>query len=369
MKKTKKKINIKLLIRQLMLSALYLAVFAGIGAFVAYNSVYGNPDKTVEQIYGSYAAGNWSQFYELSTVKESRLVNLTTFVNAMQNSRMGVIESSIERESVKESNDNVEINVVYNTYEEVQRDTIRVVKTDEKKYKLFPVWKVDLSRMVVEDVAIKVPYGYKVTIDGIDISDVERLYFPEEQMMKYYIDRIFVGTHALTMTKEGMQDINEYINFSENGVVCEVSQDKVIVKEELAKNAPEIVFGLYRCALESKGTAELLDYFTDSGCKTLQDIYDKLYQDINAEDGAYLRVIENVEYDVSTDNSVEGKSVDVLVHFTCTYWAKTPRNMNSGVRKDYEGSAESTVVIHYVVSEGQYIADGMDFECIDYEMK
>ncbi len=369
MKKSKKKINIKALVRQLLLSALYLLIFAAIGAFVAYNSVYGNPDKTVEQVYGSYEAGSWTQFYNLSTVEESKLVNLTTFVNAMQNARNGVDTSSIKEEGIKKEDDKVVVTVSYNSGEKTKKDTLNIVKTDEKKYKLFPIWKVDLSNMIVENVAIKAPYGYKLTIDGIDVSDVERLCFPEENMMKYYFDRIFAGTHAIKLTREGMQDINEYVDLSEAGMVYEVSSDKVVLKEQLAKNAPEIVFDLYKCAFESAGVSELLDYFTDNGCKQLQDIYEQLYSDINAEDGAYLRVIENVEYDVSVDNSVEGKSVDAVVHFTCTFWAKTPRNMNSGVRKDYEGSAESTVVIHYVVSEGQYIADGMDFKCIDYSQK
>ena len=369
MKKSKKKIDIKALLKQLLLSALYLLIFAGIGAFIAYNSVYGNPDKTVEQVYGSYEAGSWTQFYNLSTVKESKLVNLTTVINAMQNSRTNIDVSSIKEDSIKEESDKIVINVSYNTLEETKKDTINIIKTDEKKYKIFPVWKVDLSDMVVENIAVKVPYGYKLTIDGIDVSDVERLYFPEENMMKYYFDRIFAGTHALKLTREGMQDINEYVDLSEDGAVYEVSSDKVVLKEQIAINAPEIVFGLYEAAFDSKGISELVDSFTDNGCKQLQDIYDKLYNDINAEDGAYLRVIENVEYDVSVDNCVEGKSVDAFVHFTCTYWAKTPRNMNSGVRKDYEGSAESTVVIHYVVSEGEYIADGMDFQCIDYAQK
>lgn len=128
MKKSKKKINIKALVRQLLLSALYLLIFAAIGAFIAYNSVYGNPDKTVEQVYGSYEAGSWTQFYNLSTVEESKLVNLTTFVNAMQNARNGVDTSSIKEEGIKEEDDKVVVTVSYNSGEETKKDTLNIVK-------------------------------------------------------------------------------------------------------------------------------------------------------------------------------------------------------------------------------------------------
>lgn len=371
--KKKKKINVKALLVQLLISALYLLIFGGIGAFLAYNSVYGNPDKTIEQVYGSYEAGSWSQIYELSVVEESKLVNMTTFINAMQNERETVNSNTIKEDSVNKEEDKVTINISYNYLDEskqdTQKDSLCLIKTDEKIHKFFPVWKIDLSDKIVEKVAIKAPYGYKLTVDGIDVSDVERLYFPEENMMKYYFDKIFAGTHAIKLTREGMQDINEYVDLSKEGTVYEVSKDKVVLKEEIAVNAPAIVFGLYQCAFESKGVSELFDSFTDNGCKTLQGIYDNLYDTINAEDGSYLKIIEDVEYDVSVDNCVEGKSVDAVVHFTCTFWAKTPRNMNSGVRKDYQGTAESTVVVHYVVSEGKYIAEGMDFECIDYSQK
>ena len=368
-KKNKKKINIKVLIRQLALSVLYLLIFAGIGIFLAYNSIYGNPDKTVELAYGCFEGSNWGKLYDISVVEESKLVNLTTFTNAMNNQLEEVDVNTIEQAGVKEDEDVTIIDISYVKGEEKEKTSIKLIKSDEKKYMFFPVWKVDLSELIATNVTIKVPYGYTATIDGIDISEIERLYFPEENMMKYYIDRIFAGTHALSLKREGMQDINEYIDLSVSGTDYVVSGDKVILEEYIATNAPEIVFELYRCGLESQGAATLFDYFTDNGCKQLQTIYDELYNDINAENGAYLRVIENVEYDVSVANSVEGESVDAIVHFTCTYWAKTPRNMNSGVRKDYEGSAESTVTIHYVVSGDEYIADSMDFKCIDYAME
>lgn len=365
-KKKTKKINYKSFIKQLLISILYLIIFAAIGVFLAYNSIYGNPDRTVSRVLENYAGNNWGQLYSLSNIQESDFVNVNTFVNAMSNKFTDVDLSTIKQQEVTYEGEDALIKVSYIKNDTTISDTLRLIKTEEKTQIFFPVWKLNLDDYIITDVTIKAPYGYSVTLDGIDITQCDRYYIPQENMVEYYIDRIFSGTHALSCKLEGMQDINEYIELSEENKYYATGAEKVIMEEYLATNAPELVFGLYKCGLESTGVDTLMGYFTEDGKVQLQTLYDELYADINQEDGAYLKIIEDVDYDVSICNSVEDESVDVLVNFTCTYWAKTPRNTTSGVRKDYEGTAESTVVVHYAVTDDGYKATGMDFECIDY---
>ena len=73
--KTVKKKNIGCFFLQMIKSLLLLLVFGAIGVFLAYNSVYGNPDKTVNKVYENFAGANWKVLYNLSEVNESKFVN------------------------------------------------------------------------------------------------------------------------------------------------------------------------------------------------------------------------------------------------------------------------------------------------------
>lgn len=372
-KKTKKnskkrKINIKKLIKEIVISLIYLVIFGGIGVFFAFNSQYGNPDKTVSQVYENYAESNWMVLFDLSNTKESTLVNQAVFANVMSNKYLFVEADSIKQTNVETKDDVTTIKTEYNKDGEKHEDALKLVETQEKKYMFFPTWELDLSDMIIENVSVKVPHGFEVTLDGIDISNLKHSYIPQEDMTVYYVDRIFAGTHALICKQAGMQDVSEYIELNEDGAAYNVPPEIVLMEEEIKNGAPEIVFGLYKDGFEASGCDNLMDYFNEEGKKQLQSEYDELYAAINQEDGAFLKIIENVEYEVTLENGVVDESVDAVVNFKCTFWAKTPRTNTTGIRKDYEGSAEDSVVIHYVKSGDKYIAQGMDFECIDYRL-
>ncbi len=360
------KAKTKKLAREVLISLGYLAIFAGIGIFLAFNSVYGNPDKTVSQIYENYAESNWVVLFDMSDTKESTLVNSAVFANVMNNKYLYVDNGTIKQTDVEKNSDTTIINTTYVKDEETLKDSLKLIKSDEKQYLFFSVWKLDLSSLIIHDVNVKVPYGFETTIDGIDISNFDRTYIPEENMMVYHIDTIFAGTHALNCKMGGMQDVSEYIELYKDGAEYNVDPSVVLMEEVIYNGAPEIVFGLYQDGFEGVGVDNLLEYFNEEGQAKLKDIYTELYGDINQEDGAFLKIIENVEYDVSLQNAIVDTSVDAVVHFKCTYWAKTPRTSYSGIRKDYEDQAEDSVVIHYVKTDAGYIASGMDFKCIDY---
>lgn len=367
--KTVKKKNVGRFFFQLVKSLILLLIFGAIGVFLAYNSVFGNPDKTVNKIYENYAGANWKVLYNLSEVEESKFVNAVTFVNGMTNKYQSIDLTNLSKDSVVTEDGVTNIGISYVYDDKKMAETLKIIKGDGKVKVFFPEYKLDLRDKVKKNLTIKVPYGYHTTIDGIDVSECERSYSPSTNMMEYYIGDIFEGSHVLSCTLEGMNPISEYIIVDDDDKYFEVNTEKIFMDPVIENGAPEIVFGLYDNALSSSGIEELKTFFTEDGANELAAIYDKLYADINKEDGAFLKIIEDVEYDVSIANSVEGKSVDCIVHFNCRFWAKTPRSNTTGIRKDYEGHAEDSVVIHYTKTADGFKATGMDFECIDYSQR
>lgn len=367
--KTVKKKNIGRFFLQMIKSLLLLLVFGAIGVFLAYNSVYGNPDKTVNKVYENFAGANWKVLYNLSEVNESKFVNAVTFVNGMTNKYQTVDLSQISKDSVETEDGITSISISYVYEDNKVAQTLKIIEGDGRIKVFFPEYKLDLNDMVKKNLTIKVPFGYHTTIDGIDVSECERSYSPSTNMMEYYVGDIFEGSHILSCTLEGMNPISEYIIVDEDDEYFEVNAEKVFIDPVIENGSPEIVFGLYENALTGTGIEELKPYFTEDGANQLADIYDKLYADINKEDGAFLKIIEDVSYDISIENSVEGKSVDCVVHFTCRFWAKTPRSNTTGIRKDYDGYAEDSVVIHYEKTSDGFKASGMEFECIDYSQR
>ena len=367
--KTVKKKNIGRFFLQMIKSLLLLLVFGAIGVFLAYNSVYGNPDKTVNKVYENFAGANWKVLYNLSEVNESKFVNAVTFVNGMTNKYQTVDLSQISKDSVETEDGITNISISYVYEDNKVAQTLKIIEGDGRVKLFFPEYKLDLNDMVKKNLTIKVPFGYHTTIDGIDVSECERSYSPSTNMMEYYVGDIFEGSHILSCTLEGMNPISEYIIVDEDDEYFEVNAEKVFIDPVIENGSPEIVFGLYENALAGTGIEELKPYFTEDGANQLADIYDKLYADINKEDGAFLKIIEDVSYDISIENSVEGKSVDCVVHFTCRFWAKTPRSNTTGIRKDYDGYAEDSVVIHFERTSDGFKASGMEFECIDYSQR
>lgn len=367
--KTVKKKNIGRFFLQMIKSLLLLLVFGAIGVFLAYNSVYGNPDKTVNKVYENFAGANWKVLYNLSEVNESKFVNAVTFVNGMTNKYQSVDLSQISKDSVETEDGITNISISYVYEDNKVAQTLKIIEGDGRVKVFFPEYKLDLNDMVKKNLTIKVPFGYHTTIDGIDVSECERSYSPSTNMMEYYVGDIFEGSHILLCTLEGMNPISEYIIVDEDDEYFEVNTEKVFIDPVIENGSPEIVFGLYENALTGTGIEELKSYFTEDGANQLADIYDKLYADINKEDGAFLKIIEDVSYDISIKNSVEGKSVDCVLHFTCRFWAKTPRSNTTGIRKDYDGYAEDSVVIHYERTSDGFKASGMEFECIDYSQR
>lgn len=370
LKKSTKKRKTKNLIKRMVLSFAYLLVFALIGVWLAFNSVYGNPDKTVQRVFESYAGFNWNQVYQLSNTADSEFINKKTFGLVMSYQYIDVSSSSLVNNGVTENGDNVCIDISYSANNLEYTDKINLIQTGEKVYKFFPVWKVDLSDKIVNNATVNVPKGYTLFVDDIKVSDTYLTESTDEIYDVYCIDRLFSGTHKIVCKKEGMYDVTDYIQISEVIPNYKVDESKIVVVDTLYENAPKLVFSLYQECMEQNGIDNLMTYFDEASRDRLQEIYDELHAQVYAEDGSYLKIIENVEYDVVVADSVAGESVDVIVDFSCTFWAKTKANYYTGVKKDYEGTAEDRVVVHFIVDEnGGYIATDMEIQCIDYSQR
>lgn len=375
-KKIKGRLRVRSVVRfmlQLVKSLMLLAIFGGIGMYFAYESKFGNPDKIVDNVYECFAETNWNVLYGMSTIDESKFVNVVTFANGMGNRFADVDINTIKKKEIDIAEDKTTtITVTYKRGEVEEKEELVLVAEENKVHRFFPKWQLDISGYVRKNLVIDVPAGYDAKLDGIDLSDCDRFYMPSKQIMRYYVGDIFEGQHLLECQKEGMIPINQYVNVLTDDIEYTVDPSMIQMKGELVDTAKNIVFGMYECALKDdqkekeKKLEDLKKKFSKKGVKDLVKKFDELQADAVREDGAYLKIIENVEYDVNLDNFVNGKSVDAIVHFSCTFWAKTARTDVTGIRKDYEGKADSTAIVHFIKKGSKYLATGVEIKCLDY---
>ena len=369
MKKTK--ITIKgvfRFIRQMIVSLLLLVVFGGIGIYIAYNSVYGNPDDTLTLLYDNFESNNWKLIYEMSDVEEGDFVNYYTYAYVMNSLLEDVDKTTMVRGETSINGKEVVLDVLYGEGQGKTYSLTLVEDEVEKNHKFFPVWKLDLEEKIVKDVTIKVPFGYNVELDGINLICCDSTWIGEERMIEYHIDRIFAGTHTLEATQIGKEDILLNISFNNDGAACEVSKKEIKHEAILLENTVAVVFGLYKNALTNVGPDDLKKYFKEEQQEPFQALYDELYSKINQENGAVLKTLEVENYDIYS-GKITGTSVQMVIDFDCNFTAKSGRTSTSGLRKDYSGTASSSVKVTYEYIDDTFLISDIEFECIDYSEK
>lgn len=363
------------LLLDLLATLIMFAIAGGIGAFIAFGRHAGSVEKTAAEYFELYINHSWEEAYKYLDIKESEFVNKDAFTQMMEGKAVYGEYDNIKAKLKSKKGNVAYVDITYTDMETDEKVTyeLKMKKQDKKVYRFFDTWKVDGSIYLVKDFTMEVPEEVDITFDGADIA--YSLIETKDDIKKYTIGKLFEGDHTITISTPFIDTVSDAVLVEKDGYVYKKDTRELVMKQDheqyVQETADKVVFGLYGNALNKLGYEDLKEYFGagESGEKILSEVYNKLYESINKEDGAMLKSMSVDTYKTYVFTYTYPNKAEVRVDFNCTYEAKTGRTMINGVRGSYEGTASSSVKLFYVYNGEKWIIESTNLTCFDYSPK
>ena len=358
-------------------SLLLLLIAAGVGIFMGLKETNGL-GKYVDEVYEYYEDSNWVALYKYAEYTGDEFIN-EYFFEQMSQSLYGEIDSSkLSLGDVDEDDGIATINL---NYKDADGNSVtwkaKLSEKSEKNYLLFNQWKFDISDFIVKDCKVTALTDFQVYVDGVLLTEenAAKTEDTEQGTVTYTIPQIFKGEHTVYIKKDLLGVIEATVVWDEDGGSYVLDKEQLSLDQtETAKiqSSAETIVGLmYKAIFDEAGTDEVNGYFVQSEevKAKLTSVYDNMLAAIQPEYGSTLNSISITGF---TDGNVKlsyPSDVEVTIGFDCTFKARGPRNEGGGIREKYEGTATSTITLHFVRSGEEWLCSDLNMTCIDYSKK
>ena len=351
---------------------LLLLVFAGVVAMDGNSTA----EKIAERYFVYTANGNWQEAYELLQLTEIQgwkgaFIGPRALERAQGTSGLGIVQDYKVRQEDdetgsqsfrewfqkrKESGNGEESSLEKFVIIDYQiQDNAEGSSYAVELQEISGEWKVKIMDYVCQNYRIYVPAGAEGCVDEI-ILDEDYIIIDEEEhyegMDGYLIPYIFIGSHSIEVSLEGMEEVADtiWLQYDSSPYYLEHMPMKQETLEELLEKSWENMQQIYSAALEGK-SGKAIEGLCTSESEQLQEIQES-YQYLLSEFHESSVQPEKIEfYDIVGEVSRENNSVFLQFKYKMEYiqenWS------GKSVRDTYEGDGEAQ--FDFVKEDGNWV--------------
>ena len=181
----------------------FIAVCMGIGAFAAYVKHVSNPTEQAVTYFRAFMQQDYDTMYNLLDKKDGYYISKDRYKEIMQKTRESMTIDSYKINDPRKE-DGQYVVTIECTDDETDSSQNMNIYLNKKMHlpKLKPDYKVDIEKMLVKNLTIKIPQGDKLTIAGIEITDKDANITTENNIQIYNFKAILNGNYKITCENE-----------------------------------------------------------------------------------------------------------------------------------------------------------------------
>ena len=217
--------------------------------------------------------------------------------------------------------------------------------------------------MMVSDIRVDTLKDAKLKIDGKEIPEKYRVDEESNENSTFIIPKLFIGTHELEVTKNGMNTLrvntdilygNETINM-ENMLLSKESADKL---QELAVDNMKKI---YTAAANGDSFDKIKEIFVtdEESLSNIKQSYESLVNIFNNDSQIIKKLnISKVDTEINTDRAIVVKAFSYNVEYSKYYtsWFSDPE------WKDGENTGNQSSSTEFVNIGGKWLQTGLGCE-------
>lgn len=314
-----------IVIAEAVLLILLITVFFTVG------SARNTPKSVAKRYFEAYEEGDWSKMYDLMDCQNSAFLQKEQFIEIMENTNHPEIMNYELLENEEFQFSKIEKTYTAQYIEQGKESNvipISVKKQGTKTMLFFDNWKVSSAQWVAENYQIYAPVGSTVNIDGITLTDSQKLENQEAGMDCYRISA-FTGKHNLQVSVPWFQlyENEVYAATEERAYVggMELTDEG---RKALKAKMQEALQSIYQAAVNKKEFSEIADLFLEDSRDECKECYDYLVEELNEDED---EVLNNAKF----------------TNFTCQFYNE----------EDYESELNVEMTYHYASQYTYYYKD------------
>lgn len=345
-----------IVIAEVICLALVIGIFCWIG------SSKSSAQTVAKEYVEAYAEQDWSKIYDMTNFPDGTYLKKEQFVECMKNTETVAIDnfeisegsaySGYDTDSLLSgfTSDNKssssEIQKFYNVRYTVKGQesgymSLEMIKQSEKSMLFFDTWKVASNDMVISNYYITVPTGALATIDGIALSESDKLENQGYGMDEYNIS-IFSGPHTIQVSLPWFQiyenEFYAYAGDSFSVYDMELTEDgKLAIQTKMQ----EVLEKFYQAAAAEKDFSEVSDLFMEDSLETAKSSYEYLQEQLNGSD--YYSLNEVTFHDFKCEYSLNENGIyaemnydyDMEYTYTRTSWRSNSKSSEVKTQEGY----------------------------------
>lgn len=331
--------------RQIFVIAEVLCLALVIGIFCWIGSSNSSAQTVAKQYVEAYAKQDWSKIYDMTDFPEGTYLKKEQFIECMKNKETIAIDnfeisegseysvydsdSLLSRFAQDSSTSNSsEIQKFYNVQYTVKGQesgymSLEMIKQSEKSMLFFDTWKVASNNMVISNYYVSVPVGASATIDGIILSESDKLEDQGYGVDQYSIS-IFEGPHTIQVSLPWFQ-IYENEFYAYEGEAFSVYDMELTEDGKLALQTKmqEVLEKFYQAAVAGKDFSEVSNLFMEDSLESAKSSYEYLQEELNGSDYYTLNEVTfhdfNCEYYLNESGISAEMNYDYDMEYTYTW--------------------------------------------------
>lgn len=123
------------------------------------------------------------------------------------------MESGTQKDNNKTGQKQYRLILLDKDNKEIFSDVFIVRRQEEKRFLIFPTWKLEEPDLLAEDIDIVMPEGAAFAFDGADVPQ-NQLTANGDGTVTYHVDYLFSGTYTVKLTKQYYMDVEQQIQIT-----------------------------------------------------------------------------------------------------------------------------------------------------------
>ncbi|MEE3466821.1 MAG: hypothetical protein VZQ83_00115 [Eubacterium sp.] len=180
-----------------------LAVLLFIGIYF-YARVNNSPTAVVDEYVSGFMAKSPSRIFRTLNLKNTRFVTPDTLDTLLESiaDYDKITAYSLVKESEEEGKVTYKVNYMMGRLESPFSQVLTLKQTDEPYLFFFKKWVIDSTDLVASRVAIRVPAGASLRVDGVSITE-DQIHKKTETTVDYELGDMFIGEHRFEAVLDG----------------------------------------------------------------------------------------------------------------------------------------------------------------------
>lgn len=253
---------------------------------------------------------------------------------------------------------------------------IELVKSGEKKYGIFPIYRYSLDSQIIENIDLQFYENSEVSIDG---EEIDEYYLKTEDGLDWYhIDYMFKGDYGVSVTSHIVGDIEDTISVTKNESTFRFDRDTSLSEQnsEVLKNIIRgLINHLYGSIMADSNytfeeTVAALDLKVSeqskkSFNKLIKEMVNQLYYE---EEGIVILDFSNMkELKLDVKEYEFPKSVTYEFVYQFDYTGLSDFDLY-GNRTEIKGTKEVIMTCSFMNEEGAWVIDDVSMASKELEI-